>query len=124
MSTPVCEVDHEARGCLPRPQGQEVGQGLDHVHDGLLPGLVSCNVNTLTKASTVNTSHYTSTLSTLPSSTMTASDTRPMPVPALEKKSLSGPQGEVTARSSLSLSHQNPVSGSLQTYYLEKASIL
>ena len=39
-----------------------------------------------------------------------------MPVPALEKKSLSGPQGEVTARYSRSLSHQNPVSGSLQIY--------
>ena len=112
------EVDHEARGWLPRPQGQEVGQGLDHVHDGLLPGLVSCTVNTPV------TGLHCNHISQLPSSTMTASETRPMPVPALEKKSLSGPQGELTARSSRSFPHQNPVSGSLQTYYLEKASIL
>ena len=46
---------------------------------------------------------------------MTASETRPMPVPALEKKSLSGPQGELTARSSRSFPHQNPVSGSLNS---------
>ena len=38
---PVCEVDHEARECLPGPAGEEAGQGLHQVDDGLLPTLVA-----------------------------------------------------------------------------------
>ena len=47
-----------------------------------------------------------------PSSTMIASDTKPIPVPAAEYQLLSAPHGQ--KRFGERLSHQNPFCGSLQ----------